>query len=203
MANGGIKTRDDLLYNLAVACELPAPASASSIYSGAFSLKTSLAEEGLNTQEQLNFVRKWKANIFHVGAQEMLHLTLAANLCTAAGGVVQLGPPDLASAPTLLPNQAALAPLIPSPSTRSGATATTNGRNNLDHPYDPWNDRPMQLSDTVPEHVKHDVDRHDPLSYLRTAPLPEAQKKLSCGPGGDHRRSLRRDQEGLPRGCRV
>ncbi|MCX4240388.1 ferritin-like domain-containing protein [Paraliomyxa miuraensis] len=91
MSDATIHDRSQLVEALAVACELEQGLCLSYLFT-AFSLKDDVSE-GL-TLEELNYVRKWKANIFLVAAQEMLHLTQAANLLASVGGTVQLRRPN-------------------------------------------------------------------------------------------------------------
>lgn len=95
-----IRTRAELLQNLTVACELEQGLGLQYLFA-AFSLKDSVSE-GLTARE-LTYVRKWKANIFLVAAQEMLHLTQAGNLCLAVGGTVELARPNFPQAPWYYP----------------------------------------------------------------------------------------------------
>ena len=99
-----IRDRTDLIGQLSVGCELEQGLCLQYLFT-AFTLKDSLSE-GL-TLDELSTVRKWKANIFLVAAQEMLHLAQVANLLAAVGGTVQLQRPNFPQSkfyyPTLLP----------------------------------------------------------------------------------------------------
>src|SRR5262249_28308273 len=86
-----IETREQLLQTLAVGSELEHGLCLQYLFT-AFSLKDDV-REGLSPRE-LTFVRKWKANIFLIAAQEMLHLAQAANLSTAVGGALHLRRPN-------------------------------------------------------------------------------------------------------------
>lgn len=101
MATREITTRDELLHQLSVAAELEQGLCLQYLFTG-FSLKDALGEGGL-TLEELNHVRTWKANIFFVAAQEMLHLAQVANLCAAVGGTVQLHRPNFPQRPGYYP----------------------------------------------------------------------------------------------------
>ena len=90
-----------LLRQLALAAELEHGLCLQYLFT-ACSLKSWLAEGGL-TQAELTYVRKWKANIFFVAAQEMLHLVQVANICSAVGGVVQLHRPNFPQRPNYYP----------------------------------------------------------------------------------------------------
>ena len=58
----------------------------------AFSLKQS-ADEGL-TAAEAEAVQRWRKHIFHIAAQEMLHLALVQNLLTATGAAPHLSRPN-------------------------------------------------------------------------------------------------------------
>jgi hypothetical protein len=79
----GEATRARLLSLLSEACELEHALSCSYLYA-AFSIKKDL-EEGLSWEQQ-QLCRRWASQIFHVAAEEMLHLAQAWNLLTAVGG---------------------------------------------------------------------------------------------------------------------
>ena len=51
------------------------------------------------------FVRKWKANMFLVGAQEMLHLAQVGNLSLAIGGALHLSRPNFPQRPEYYPTK--------------------------------------------------------------------------------------------------
>lgn len=97
---GQIRDRTELIDQLSVACELEQGLCLQYLFT-AFSLKDS-PEEGLRG-EALTQVRKWKADIFLIAAQEMLHLAQAANLLTAVGGTVQLRRPNFPQSPRYYP----------------------------------------------------------------------------------------------------
>src|ERR1044071_1237944 len=97
-----IPTREELLFQLAVACELEQGLCLQYLFT-AFSLKDGFSEGGIHTQEQLTYVRQWKSNILLIAAQEMLHLTQAGNLIAAAGGTVQLRRPNFPQPPGYYP----------------------------------------------------------------------------------------------------
>src|SRR5712671_1274250 len=58
----------------------------------AFSLKQS-ADEGLSASEA-EAVQRWRKHIFHIAAQEMLHLALVQNLLSATGAAPHLSRPN-------------------------------------------------------------------------------------------------------------
>lgn len=97
---GAIRDRTELLDQLSVACELEQGLCLQYLFT-AFSLKDS-PQEGLHG-EVLTRVRKWKADIFLIAAQEMLHLAQAANLLSAIGGTVQLRRPNFPQSPRYYP----------------------------------------------------------------------------------------------------
>lgn len=86
------RNRSELLTLLSEACELEHGLACSYLYA-AFSLKQDLSEGGL-TWDQLQKVRLWAAQIFHVAAEEMLHLAQAWNLLSAMGGMPWYGRPN-------------------------------------------------------------------------------------------------------------
>mgnify|MGYP003626299504 CR=1 FL=1 len=75
--------RSRLLGLLSAACELEHALGCSYLYA-AFSIKTDTSEH-ITWQEQ-QLYREWASRIYHVAAQEMLHLGQAWNLITALGG---------------------------------------------------------------------------------------------------------------------
>jgi len=79
----GEATRARLHALLAEACELEHALCCSYLFA-AFSMRRDLAE-GLDWRRQ-QVARKWASQIYHVAAQEMLHLAQAWNLLTATGG---------------------------------------------------------------------------------------------------------------------
>ena len=76
-------TRARLLSLLSEACELEHALSCSYLYA-AFSIKKEI-DEGIEWRQQ-QMLRRWASQIFHVAAEEMLHLAQAWNLLTAVGG---------------------------------------------------------------------------------------------------------------------
>lgn len=76
-------TRARLLSLLSEACELEHALACSYLYA-AFSLKRDIAE-GIDWRAQQRN-RLWASRVYHVAAQEMLHLGQAWNLLTAVGG---------------------------------------------------------------------------------------------------------------------
>lgn len=79
----GVASRARLLSLLSEACELEHALSCSYLFA-AFSLKKEL-DEGISWDEQQEY-RRWASEVFHVAAEEMLHLAQAWNILTAVGG---------------------------------------------------------------------------------------------------------------------
>jgi hypothetical protein len=96
-----VKTYPALVRRLALACELEHGLCLQYLFT-AFTLKDSLNEGGL-TMEEFTYVRKWKANLFLIGAQEMLHLAQAANLSAAVGSGLNLRRPNFPQRPSYYP----------------------------------------------------------------------------------------------------
>ena len=86
-----IEHREALIYMLCQAAELEHGIMCQYLFA-AFSLKEDTAE-GL-TQEQAATVRRWRQQISHVAAQEMLHLALVQNLLSAIGAAPHLSRPN-------------------------------------------------------------------------------------------------------------
>ena len=86
-----IEHREALFYMLCEASELEHGIMCQYLYA-AFSLKQS-ADEGL-TAAEAEAVQRWRKHIFHIGAQEMLHLALVQNLLTATGAAPHLSRPN-------------------------------------------------------------------------------------------------------------
>lgn len=84
--------RFELLTLLSEACELEHGLACSYLYA-AFSLKQDLSEGGMTWQQQQR-VRLWAAQLFHIAAEEMLHLANAWNLQAALGGTPWYGRPN-------------------------------------------------------------------------------------------------------------
>ncbi len=87
-----IEHREALIYMLCQAAELEHGIMCQYLFA-AFSLKQDVSE-GL-TQDELAAVTRWRKQISHVAAQEMLHLALVHNLMTAIGGAPHLARPNL------------------------------------------------------------------------------------------------------------
>jgi len=176
MPNGVIKNREQLLHQLAVACELEQGLCLQYLFT-AFSLKDDLREGGINTMEQLTHVREWKANIFLVAAQEMLHLTQAANLCAAAGGTVQLRRPNFPQAPRYYPTGL--------PWRLDPFSADVMRRYTCYERPSPWNDPPFGCQDTVPPDVQAEIDELSPFAHLpeplRQSHAPRAVEHQTIG----------------------
>src|SRR5205823_2881698 len=86
-----IEHREALIYMLCEAAELEHGIMCGYLYA-AFSLKQS-AGEGLSASEA-EAVQRWRKHIFHIAAQEMLHLALVQNLLTATGAAPHLSRPN-------------------------------------------------------------------------------------------------------------
>src|SRR6476659_1506575 len=78
-----IEHREALIYMLCQAAELEHGIMCQYLFA-AFSLKQT-ADEGL-TPDQVDAVTRWRTEVSHVAAQEMLHLALVHNLLSAVGG---------------------------------------------------------------------------------------------------------------------
>jgi len=157
-----IRTRSDLLETLAVACELEHGLSLQYLFT-AFSLKDSVSEGGIQTQEQLRFVRTWKANLFMIGAQEMLHLCQAGNLTTAAGGAVQLRRPNFPQRPRYYPTQL--------PWRLDPFSADVIRRYACYERPSPWLDPPFSCGDTIPRDEQQRIAELDPFRHLQSTGL--------------------------------
>ena len=86
-----IEHREALIYMLCEASELEHGIMCGYLYA-AFSLKQS-AGEGLSASES-EAVQRWRKHIFHIAAQEMLHLSLVQNLLSAIGAAPHLSRPN-------------------------------------------------------------------------------------------------------------
>jgi CDGSH-type Zn-finger protein/truncated hemoglobin YjbI len=86
-----IEHREALIYMLCEAAELEHGIMCGYLYA-AFSLKQS-ADEGLSASEA-EAVQRWRKHIFHIAAQEMLHLSLVQNLLSAIGAAPHLSRPN-------------------------------------------------------------------------------------------------------------
>jgi CDGSH-type Zn-finger protein/truncated hemoglobin YjbI len=86
-----IEQREALIYILCQAAELEHGIMAQYLFA-AFSLKQSAAE-GL-TESEAAAVRRWRGQIGHIAAQEMLHLALVQNLLSAIGAAPHLTRPN-------------------------------------------------------------------------------------------------------------
>jgi Ferritin-like len=95
-----LEHREALVYTLGKAAELEHLVMCQYLYA-AFSLKEK-AEEGL-TADQLAAVKRWRTELLHIGAQEMLHLALVQNLLTAVGAAPRLARPNLPLPPRSYP----------------------------------------------------------------------------------------------------
>jgi CDGSH-type Zn-finger protein/truncated hemoglobin YjbI len=87
-----IEHREALIYMLCEAAELEHGIMCQYLFA-AFSLKQDAAE-GL-TETQLAAVTRWRQQVSHVAAQEMLHLALVQNLLSAIGAAPHLTRPNL------------------------------------------------------------------------------------------------------------
>ncbi|MFY9670997.1 MAG: ferritin-like protein, partial [Trebonia sp.] len=86
-----IEHREALIYMLCEAAELEHGIMCQYLFA-AFSLKER-PDEGL-TEDQAATVRRWRKQISHVAAQEMLHLALVQNLLSAIGAAPHLSRPN-------------------------------------------------------------------------------------------------------------
>src|SRR5579863_580645 len=86
-----IEHREALIYILCQAAELEHGIMAQYLFA-AFSLKQSAAE-GL-TDAEAAAVQRWRKQIMHIAAQEMLHLALVQNLLSAIGAAPHLSRPN-------------------------------------------------------------------------------------------------------------
>src|SRR5947208_6919173 len=96
-----VRDRFQLLTLLSEACELEHGLACCYLYAGC-SLKQDLSEDGLSW-EQLQKVRLWASQVFHVAAEEMLHLAQAWNLLTAIGGTPWYGRPNFPQSSSYYP----------------------------------------------------------------------------------------------------
>jgi hypothetical protein len=87
-----VEHRKELSYLLCQAAEIEHLAMCQYLYA-AFSLRTAPGD-GL-TLEQLEVVNRWRAEISHIAAEEMLHWALVNNLLTAIGSAPYVSRPDL------------------------------------------------------------------------------------------------------------
>src|SRR5256884_4766109 len=86
-----IEHREALIYMLCEAAELEHGIMCGYLYA-AFSLRQS-AGEGLSASEA-EAVQRWRKHVFHIAAQEMLHLSLVQNLLSAIGAAPHLSRPN-------------------------------------------------------------------------------------------------------------
>src|SRR5438270_9989193 len=87
-----IEHREALIYMLCEAAELEHGIMCQYLFA-AFSLKQSTAE-GL-TEAEAAAANRWRRQVSHVAAQEMLHLALVHNLLSAIGAAPHLARPNL------------------------------------------------------------------------------------------------------------
>jgi CDGSH-type Zn-finger protein/truncated hemoglobin YjbI len=87
-----IEHREALIYMLCQAAELEHGIMCQYLFA-AFSLKQTTGE-GL-TADQVDAVTRWRTQVSHVAAQEMLHLALVHNLLSAVGGAPHMARPNL------------------------------------------------------------------------------------------------------------
>jgi Ferritin-like len=83
-----IQHREALIYTLTKAAQLEQLVMCQYLYA-AFSMKDR-EDDGL-TPAQLEATRRWRRELMHIGAQEMLHLSLVQNLLTAVGAASSFG----------------------------------------------------------------------------------------------------------------
>jgi len=93
-------SREHLFHALSEAAELEHCLMCTYLYA-AFTLKTG-ADEGL-TPTQLDTVRRWRATIIDIAAQEMGHLVAVWNITAALGGAPRLGRSNFPLDPGYLP----------------------------------------------------------------------------------------------------
>ena len=86
-----IEHREALIYMLCEAAELEHGIMCQYLYA-AFSLRQP-DDDGLSAEEA-TAVRQWRKHIFHIAAQEMLHLSLVQNLLSAIGAAPHLSRPN-------------------------------------------------------------------------------------------------------------
>jgi hypothetical protein len=96
-----VRSHPALIRRLALASELEHGLCLQYLFT-AFSLKDSMDEDGM-TMEEFTYVRKWKANLLLIGAQEMLHLAQAANLSASIGAGLNLRRPNFPQRPSYYP----------------------------------------------------------------------------------------------------
>lgn len=87
-----VEHREALIYLLCQAAELEHALMCEYLFAG-FSLKQG-TDEGL-TPAQLEAVERWRAQLYGIAAQEMLHLALVNNLLGALGAAPHLSRPNL------------------------------------------------------------------------------------------------------------
>lgn len=87
-----IEHRDALIYMLSEAAELEHAITCQYLFA-AFSLKQSV-DEGVD-ERQLRFIDKWRAILYEVAGQEMLHMAQVNNLLSAVGAAPRVGRPNL------------------------------------------------------------------------------------------------------------
>jgi hypothetical protein len=86
-----LQHREALVYTLGKAAALEHLVMCQYLYA-AFSMKDR-EDDGLGP-DQLEAVRRWRREILHIAAQEMLHLALVQNLLTAVGAAPVFGRPN-------------------------------------------------------------------------------------------------------------
>lgn len=95
-----IENRAQLIYLLTEAAELEHGIMCCYLFA-AFSMKRDV-QEGV-TEEQLNFIRRWRRTILQISIEEMLHMCLDCNILTAVGGAPHLRRPNLPVSPKAYP----------------------------------------------------------------------------------------------------
>jgi Ferritin-like len=126
--NAPVRDRFQLLTLLSEACELEHGLACCYLYA-AVSLKQDLSEGRLSWQ-QLQKVRLWASQVFHVAAEEMLHLAQAWNLLTAIGGTPWYGRPNF-------PQSSSYYPLHLPLETKPFSLETLERFIAFEHPHDP------------------------------------------------------------------
>jgi Ferritin-like len=95
-----LQHREALVYTLGKAAALEQLVMCQYLYA-AFGMKDR-DDEGL-TPVQLEAVRRWRRELFHIAEQEMLHLALVQNLLTAVGASSSFGRPNFPLPPHAYP----------------------------------------------------------------------------------------------------
>ena len=141
-----VTSRDDLISLLEEAAELEHGLCCSYLFA-AFSLKTS--DDGTLTGEQAEAVSRWYSAIVGVAMEEMLHLSLVANLLTAIGGSAHFSRPSLPQTSRYYPGGLSI-------SLRRFDEATLSRFMHLERPAD------MEIEPDIVDDDDVDLDRPPP-----------------------------------------